>query len=164
MVESTEKTTVTEPRKLGLGCKALVALMVVVTVGLGVGAGIALDMRRRQIEMRRREDARREIQALYEGARQDCHPNGPTNGQAGYLSCLKDADEKLALADEKIAWLQNDALWRAMPEASRKELDQVENEIERLRVLVRLARKRAAVEKFNAAAISSESGTATGSK
>ncbi len=48
MVESAEQTTVTEPRKLGLGCKALVAGMVVLTVGLGVGAGVVTSPHRRR--------------------------------------------------------------------------------------------------------------------
>ncbi len=64
MTETAEQTTVTEPRKLGLVGKALVALMVVVTAGLVVGTWVVIRAKRIEDERRVRDEARRQIQAI----------------------------------------------------------------------------------------------------
>jgi len=130
--------SVAEPRKLGLGCKSLLALLVVVTMGLGVATLLC-------IERRRFEHAQLEITALFEGARQEYDTGAAMNDKATYER-MKVAWNKLAMATTKIDSLRDDALGRPLSGTSPEALDEIATNVSMLSVLVRKARKMAAIE------------------
>src|SRR5579871_894511 len=70
MNEIARATTFPEPRKLGLGCKAIIAALVVVTVGLGVWAVVAV--RAKMINDEKRERTRKLLSELADLVR--CFP------------------------------------------------------------------------------------------
>ncbi len=89
MSDPAATTTVTESRKLGHGCKALVAGMVVLTVGVGVGAGVAV--RAKRINDEKREKTLKSLGYLAK------HLDSPKRADNGRFVCRS--------GDEKMGWM-----------------------------------------------------------